>query len=147
MLISYTTKSFPREYVPTAICNYAAIVTVDGQEVSLVLWDTVGRGEYSQQRTLSYGKTDVFLVCYSVASQTSLRNVKDKWGPELARHCPGVPLLLVGTKKDLRTNTEVTQRVAGRGQRLVTNGEASQASLRNVKDKWGTEVGTKKDLR
>jgi len=53
----------------------------------------------------------VFLVCFSVVSPTSYENVKTKWWPEIQRHAPGVPCILVGTKEDLRYNEEVVGRL------------------------------------
>lgn len=41
-------------------------------------------------------QTDVFLVCYSVASPSSFENVTSKWYPEIKHHCPDAPLILVG---------------------------------------------------
>ena len=38
---------------------------------------------------------------------TSLHHVLDTWLPELRRHCPSVPVLLVGTQADLRTDLQV----------------------------------------
>jgi len=57
-------------------------------------------------RPLSYPDTDVLLVCFSVANADSLTNVVDKWLPEVSHFCPGVPVVLVGTKKDLRTEPD-----------------------------------------
>ena len=102
MLISYTTDMFPIEYVPTVFDNYQASVMVDGRPVSLGLWDTAGQEDYDRLRPLSYPGTDVFIVCYSTVSATSLNNVKNKWIPEIRMHCPDARFVLVGTKCDLR---------------------------------------------
>ena len=42
-----------------------------------------GQEDYDRLRPLSYPQTDVFLVCFSVESPTSLENVKHKWIPEI----------------------------------------------------------------
>ncbi|KAI9501171.1 GTPase Cdc42 [Coemansia spiralis] len=105
LLISYTTNKFPSEYVPTVFDNYAVTIMIGDEPYTLGLFDTAGQEDYDRLRPLSYPQTDVFLVCFSVASQASFENVKEKWFPEVRHHCPGVPCLIVGTQVDLREDS------------------------------------------
>ncbi|KAA8614668.1 GTPase SAR1 [Pyrenophora tritici-repentis] len=42
------------------------------------------------------------MLCFSVDSPDSLENVETKWVGEIAENCPGVKLVLVALKCDLR---------------------------------------------
>jgi small GTP-binding protein len=106
LLISYTTNDFPKDYVPTVFDNYNATVMVDGKQINLGLWDTAGQEDYDRLRPLSYPQTNVFLICFSVISRDSLSNVKEKWVPEVSHHSPNTPMILVGTKSDLRQDSQ-----------------------------------------
>ncbi|KHN30987.1 Rac-like GTP-binding protein 7 [Glycine soja] len=102
MLISYTSNTFPTDYVPTVFDNFSANVTVDGSTVNLGLWDTAGQEDYNRLRPLSYRGADVFLLCYSLISKASYENISKKWIPELRHYAPNVPIVLVGTKLELK---------------------------------------------
>jgi len=103
LLISYTTNSFPNEYVPTVFDNYTTKITVDSSVVNLGLWDTAGGEEYDTMRPLSYPGTDVFLICYDIFNPASFESVLRKWEPEIREQVvPRPPIILVGTKSDLR---------------------------------------------
>jgi small GTP-binding protein len=102
LLLSYTTNAFPGEYIPTVFDNYSANVMVEDQQINLQLWDTAGQEDYKKLRPLSYPQTDIFVICFSLVSPTSLENVQNMWVPEIKEHCPTTPYILVGMKSDLR---------------------------------------------
>ncbi|KAH0707827.1 hypothetical protein KY289_012903 [Solanum tuberosum] len=102
MLICYTSNRFPTDYIPTVFDNFSANVSMDGRIVNLGLWDTAGQEDYSRLRPLSYRCADVFVLAFSLISRASYENVLKKWMPELRRFAPDVPIVLVGTKLDLR---------------------------------------------
>eukprot|EP00761_Pharyngomonas_kirbyi_P007681 gb/GECH01007691.1/.p1 GENE.gb/GECH01007691.1/~~gb/GECH01007691.1/.p1 ORF type:complete len:193 (+),score=50.63 gb/GECH01007691.1/:1-579(+) len=120
MLISYANNSFPEDYVPTVFDNYNANVMVEGKTVSLGLWDTAGQEDYDRLRPLSYPDTHVFLVTFSVVNPASYDNVKSKWYPELQHHAPNVPIILVGTKLDLREDPEMLKRLQAKSLNPIT---------------------------
>lgn len=74
--------------------------------IELSLWDTAGQEEFDRLRSLSYDNTDVVVLCFSVDSKDSLENVESKWIGEIQENCPGVKLVLVALKCDLRENGE-----------------------------------------
>jgi Rho family protein len=51
--------------------------------VKLELWDTAGQDEYKKLRSLSYPKTDVFLICFSMVEKKSFMNAIGKWHNEV----------------------------------------------------------------
>lgn len=97
---------FPKDYVPTVVDNPCPVITVDGEATVLGLWDTAGdffapallctcsgqyaeaaltectvdtaKSDYDILRPLSYPKTHVFLIAFSLVSPTSLANVEAK---------------------------------------------------------------------
>ena len=96
---------------------------LNGHFVSLNLWDTAGQEDYDRLRPLSYPQTDVFLACFSISSPISFEHIEQKWVPEITHHCPGVPILLVGNKVDLRDDPDVVEHLNELRMSPVTNAQ------------------------
>ncbi|KAI6191118.1 CRE-MIG-2 protein [Aphelenchoides bicaudatus] len=108
--------------------NYSAPLVVDGHSVNLGLWDTAGQEDYDRLRPLSYPQTDVFILCFAIASQVSLRNVQSKWLPEIRQYCPDTPIILVGTKADLRDDVAAQRSMSADNKSFVTRKQAVQVA-------------------
>jgi len=106
LLNVFTRGYFPTVYEPTVFENYVHDVYVDGKYVELSLWDTAGQEEFDRLRSLSYDNTHAIMLCFSVDSPQSLENVETKWKNEIEENCPGVRIVLVALKCDLRENQE-----------------------------------------
>jgi len=131
LLIYYTTKAFPQDYVPTVFDNYSCIEMYGGKPINLVLWDTAGQEDYDKLRPLSYPQTDVFVLTYSVVGPDSFTNVEFKWLEEVRKSNPIAPFVLVGTKRDLREDGRVLAELQANGQVPIStaDGEALSKKL------------------
>jgi Rho family, other len=86
--------------------NYVHDIFIDNTHVELNLWDTAGQEEFDRLRSLSYDNTDAIMLCFSVESSDSLENIETKWKKEIEENCPGVRIVLVALKCDLREADE-----------------------------------------
>nr|XP_033798769.1 rho-related BTB domain-containing protein 1 isoform X2 [Geotrypetes seraphini]XP_033798770.1 rho-related BTB domain-containing protein 1 isoform X2 [Geotrypetes seraphini]XP_033798771.1 rho-related BTB domain-containing protein 1 isoform X2 [Geotrypetes seraphini] len=73
---------------------------VDEVSVSLRLWDTFG--DHHKDRRFAYGRSDVVVLCFSIANPNSLNHVRTMWSLEIKHFCPRTPVILVGCQLDLR---------------------------------------------
>ena len=111
LLLSYTRDVFMDEYEPTIFDNHSMLVMIDNIPINLMLWDTAGQEEYGKLRNLSYPDTDVFLVCFSIINKNSYNNIGTYWIPEIKTFCPETPIVICGTKIDLREDKVLSQRI------------------------------------
>jgi GTPase SAR1 family protein len=84
-------------------------------------------------RTFSYSNTDVFLVCFSVISPTSFKNATKVWINEIRQSSLSsryTPIVLVGTKTDLRTNRLAVECLAKSKEKPITREQGEQAAKR-----------------
>ncbi|KAH0926079.1 LOW QUALITY PROTEIN: hypothetical protein HID58_018335, partial [Brassica napus] len=103
-------------YVPTVFDNIYANDVVNGKTVNLGVWDTARKKIlllslkvlfFYQVKKITIGLdegADVFILAFSLISRPSFENIAKKWVLELQHYSPNVPIVLVGTKLDLREN-------------------------------------------
>ncbi|KAI1503813.1 Rho2 GTPase [Biscogniauxia marginata] len=151
LLSVFTLGYFPTHYIPTVFENYVTDCRVDGKSVQLALWDTAGQEDYERLRPLAYSKAHVLLIGFSIDSPDSLDNVKHKvnrnphpssitlipWVEEATERCPGVPIILVGLKKDLRDDPVAIEEMRKKSLKFVTERQGDSAAQ---------EIGARKYL-
>jgi len=125
LLISYATGEFPTEYVPTVFENYTAQLELEGETILMHLWDTAGQEDYDRLRPLSYPGSDIVFLCFSVVHRPSYDAIKIKWYPEVHHYVAHVPIILLGTKLDLREACEADANLA-KGFTLVSTAEGEK---------------------
>uniref|UniRef100_A0A8C4NG20 Ras homolog family member F n=1 Tax=Eptatretus burgeri TaxID=7764 RepID=A0A8C4NG20_EPTBU len=119
---------FPEDYTPSVFEKYERELNVGKKKVSLSLWDTAGQEDYDRLRPLAYNDTDVVLMCYDVTDYDSYENVFCKWGPEVSHFCPGIPIMLIGCKTDLRMDKIRLRRLKEQGKDPLTYNKGEQAA-------------------
>ncbi|XP_063932748.1 ras-like GTP-binding protein rhoA [Zophobas morio] len=130
LLIAFAKGTFDSKYRPTVFENYVADIEVDGKNIELSLWDTSGQEDYDRLRPIQYPETDVVLICFSLAWIDSLYNIPIRWSPEVKRFCPSVPILLIGTKSDLREDEEELEKLEKLKKKPVTREDAEAVAKR-----------------
>jgi Ras-related C3 botulinum toxin substrate 1 len=174
LLVSYTHNYFPGDYIPTVFEHYTAnVIWGDNKIVRLSLWDTAGQEgwyysifvhvptshpcnvtdnifaiDYDKLRPMSYPNTNVFMVCYSTVDPETAANVRKKWIPEIRQYVPNAPIVLVGTKIDMREHRSVVLKLQEK--RTLPLSKEEGALLRKelkLDGFWECSALTKKGLR
>lgn len=105
-----------------------ASLTVFGQRVNMTLCDTSGSDDFGHLRPLSYPQADVILILFSVTDYASFENARGRWLKEVKRHCPGIPILLIGTHTDRRDTGTLLRDFRSSNKKYVTKSEATKAA-------------------
>ena len=106
--------------VPHALDSLCAVVSLRDITVELVMHDTPGQEDWDRYRPLRYPGSEVVILLFAKDCPDSLENVFEKWQAEIARYLPGVPIVLVGNKKDLEFESGTIADLQTTGQRPVT---------------------------
>jgi GTPase SAR1 family protein len=85
-----------------------------------------GQENYEHIRPLAYPNSDIVLLCFSIMNRNSLENIQKMWIHEIRKYCGNrIPIILVGTKTDLRNDRFEIERMAKKKQRPVSFDEAN----------------------
>ncbi|XP_073840765.1 ras-related protein ced-10-like [Musca autumnalis] len=107
LLRTYVDQFYLEEYPTTIYEEYTTVFRLpSGDEVTLVLCDT---GDLHVKPS-HYTNADIFLLCYAIDEPCAFENIRERWLPEVRHYCPDVPIVLVGTKIDLRHDLELLRR-------------------------------------
>ncbi|XP_050806989.1 ras-like GTP-binding protein rhoA [Gopherus flavomarginatus] len=133
LLLAFCKEQFPKCYEPTVFETYIKDSEVDGKSMKLMPFDVAGQrqGNYQHFHSLFYQGTSVILMCFSVDRTNALQNILDIWIPEVKQFCPTAPIVLVATKKELRNDEGVLERLATLEQEPIKmeEGKAWAASI------------------
>jgi len=102
LIVRLATDRFEDQYyISSCYQDYQTYVRNEMGRFTIYLWDTAGQSDYDRLRSLSYPYTDVFLLAFNLDNERALET-KDRRLSELHHFNPETPILLVGTKSDLR---------------------------------------------
>lgn len=77
---------------------------------NVCFWDSIGYG--NRLRALSYYGTQVHVVCFAVNSYEQMNYVRNKWSLEASAANPNSPIIVLGTKCDLRDILPASQLIS-----------------------------------
>ena len=152
LLTSYTKNVFPQQYVPSLNENYTVQVNnflYGGKErninlnISTVTVDSTAMNgeEYEPQ-------SDVVVIVCAIDSPESFKTAEKDLIPKAKTQLPGKPVIIVGTKTDLRKDEGSIQRLAAKNEHPVTLKEgmklAKRAGIQNYVECSAKELGSVK---
>ena len=152
LLTSYTKNVFPQQYVPSLNENYTVQLNnflYGGKErhinlnISTVTVDSTAMNgeEYEPQ-------SDVVVIVCAIDSPESFKTAEKDLIPKAKTQLPGKPVIIVGTKTDLRKDEGTIQRLAAKNEHPVTLKEgmklAKRAGIQNYVECSAKELGSVK---
>ena len=85
-----------------------------------IIFSQLLQEDFDRLRILTYPGTDVFLLCFSIVRPESFLNCEQKWMPELKQNVHNKPVILVGTKEDIREDADVLAALSKKKKRPIT---------------------------
>ncbi|KAN0031380.1 hypothetical protein ACTFIV_005244 [Dictyostelium citrinum] len=123
MMMTYSSGSFPTGYVPSNVDATSLDIEYNGKVCHVGFWDSSALPEFDNIRPSTYPNTNVIILCFSIDSPTSYENITKKWIPEIKQYAPSkhTPIILLGTKCDLREDENTINLLKENNQLPITN--------------------------
>ena len=103
LIRNYKDQIFDENYEPTVLDVFRGPKAYKGKQVMLEIHDTSGDQYLGANRSVAYNKTDCFMLCIALNNKaTGEAETLERWKAEIRNVCPNTPIVLVGTKSDLR---------------------------------------------
>ena len=90
-----------RQMSTFALTMYRHVKTMDGKTYKIDIWDTAGQEQYNNLHPSYYFAADACVMVFDVTRKSTYVNLK-KWYGELRKQAPGIPVILVANKIDLK---------------------------------------------
>jgi len=109
LIKKYTQGSFQKEYISTLGTQFSKFEEeVDGEKVSLFLWDIAGQDSFQALRQRFYiGSSGAIIVFSHAPEQIESFGHVNGWLNDLKKHCGNIPIVLFGNKIDLVDDGEL----------------------------------------
>ncbi|XP_066912083.1 uncharacterized protein [Clytia hemisphaerica] len=110
LALRFVRDEFKSELMSTIAASFfTKMLTVDGHEVNLHIWDTAGEERYHSMAPIYYRGAAAAIIVYDITSKTSFLGAK-RWMEELQKHGPeNIVLVIAGNKNDLEDKREVLE--------------------------------------
>ena len=102
MLITEKDNTFNDRCAPTTLDEYEYQKDDSGHQIKVQIIDTSGDPNLAQNRKIYYQDANVVMICISTADEAQLPFLSNFWREARSDCKKGTPLVLVGTKTDLR---------------------------------------------
>ena len=103
LVTTYGQDVYTKLKITTIADEHVGQIELNGVGIPITIWDTTGKHDLVKVRSLHYNNCEAFVICFDLSDPDSFHNVKNFWIKELRKlGPPGVPIVLCGTKSDLR---------------------------------------------
>eukprot|EP00055_Hartaetosiga_balthica_P009966 m.41035 g.41035 ORF g.41035 m.41035 type:complete len:225 (+) comp6972_c1_seq1:162-836(+) len=112
MIQRYCKGIFTQEYKKTIGVDFLEKkLSVDGEELRLMIWDTAGQEEFDSLTKTYYRDAEACVVAFSTIDRASFENV-ESWISKVEVEVGRIPMVLIQNKVDLLDQAEMTKEEA-----------------------------------